>query len=277
MSYLSMNTWSLHRHLGPLRWTYWDAAAQTHGIHIDPQPELTTLLELPGMLAEKGFGAVDICHFNFPRTDAGYLLQLRQAFEQSKIAFHTLLLDYGDISSADEVRSSADMKLAKEWIDIASQAGAERIRIVAGESPSTDAAALERAGKKLLELAAYAKERNVRVITENFKPLTLTAANCLALADKGAGEIGMIGDFGNFERSIRHEELAALLPICENVHAKPEFNADGIPEEVEFGRNLRILADIQYKGPIALVYDGPGDMWEGVQRVRAVVERCLAQ
>ncbi|MUT66512.1 sugar phosphate isomerase/epimerase [Paenibacillus sp. NEAU-GSW1] len=272
MTYLSLNTWSLHRHLGPLRWTYWNEEQQTHGVHIDPQPELTTLLELPALLAAKGFAAVDICHFNFPRTDSDYLDELKQALAEAKVAFHTLLLDYGDISSADVKRSAADMALARQWIDIAAQTGAKRIRIVAGESPPEDREALDRAGERLLELAAYAKPRNIRVITENFRSLSYTAANCLQLAKKGGGEIGMIGDFGNFDRSVRYEELSALLPICENVHAKPELDANGIPDEAEFARLLQLLKDVRYEGPVAMIYDGPGDMWEGIERVKAIAE-----
>ncbi|MFF2481125.1 sugar phosphate isomerase/epimerase family protein [Paenibacillus sp. NPDC058071] len=272
MSYFSMNTWSIHRHLGPLRWTVWNEEEKRHDTHVDPQPETTTLLELPAVLAEKGFGAVDVCHFHIPRTDAEYLVELREAFRSSGVAFHTLLLDYGDISSSDELRRASDMALAKEWIGIAAQAGAGHIRIIAGQAQPDSAEALERAYESLAELAAWAEKHGVRIVTENFRPLASTSANCLAIKSRLGDAIGLIGDFGNFVKEVRREELAAILPFCGSVHAKPEFDVEGRPIEAEFRDLLQLLPDSGYDGPITLIYDGPGDMWEGVERVRAIAK-----
>src|SRR5665647_3769245 len=110
MRYLSLSTWSLHRNLGPLHWTKWDEDNQKQITVIDPQPELTTLLELPAILAEKGFKAIEIGHFHILDTSEAYLHQLRNAVFQAGIKFYTLLLDYGDISSGDPTRRTADIK-----------------------------------------------------------------------------------------------------------------------------------------------------------------------
>jgi sugar phosphate isomerase/epimerase len=275
MSYLSLNTWSIHRNLGPLRWTYWDEAHKKHAVHVDPQPETTKLLELPAVLASKNFEAVDICHFHFPDTNPEYLYRLKEACENANIRFHTLLLDYGDISSEDEQRSSADMQLMRDWIDIAAQAGAERIRIVAGEAAPDDSEALTRSIANLLSLSEYAKQRGIRLLSENFRPLTLTADNCIQIVKQGKGEIGLIADFGNFDAAVRNGQLAAMLPFCENVHAKPDFDSQGLPDEAEFRLNLDLLHTTGFDGPITLIYEGPGEMWEGVERVKKIAESYL--
>ena len=39
-----------------------------------------------------------------------------------------------ELSTEDEVRRNADLQFIKDWIDIASEVGAERVRIIAGDA-----------------------------------------------------------------------------------------------------------------------------------------------
>lgn len=275
MSYLSLSTWSLHRNLGPLRWTQWDADARKHVFVETPQPELMKLLDLPAHMAKEGFGALEIGHFHFPSTDDAYLAELRASFERAGLSFDTILLDYGDISSPDEFRRQADIAYIREWIDVAAKAGAKNIRVVAGESDPEDETALARAIEALKELHAYGQSSNVRVITENFKPLTSIARNCLSFADAFDGKLNLIDDFGNFKGETKYEQLAAILPYAVSAHAKAQYDENGYPDVEEYTRCLNVLRDGGYDGAISLIYDGPGDMWEGIDRIRAIVEPYL--
>ncbi|UVI27625.1 sugar phosphate isomerase/epimerase family protein [Paenibacillus spongiae] len=275
MPYLSLTTWSLHRHLGPLHWTRWDAVSRTHTVEIQQQPETVPLLDLPGILAEKGFSAVELCHFNLPETSAEYLGKLRQAIQAAGIRLYTLLLDYGDIASPDPARRTADIAFMKQWIDYAAAAGAERIRIIAGDSDPSDQAGFDRAAAALHELIDYASPRGVRVVTENFHSLTSTADNCVALLDNCGDHLGFTSDFGNFKGADKYESLIRTVPRSESIHAKAMTDAEGMPDGTEFVRCLEIVKDAGYEGPITLVYDGPGDMWEGIQRVRALAAPYL--
>ncbi|SFJ41600.1 Sugar phosphate isomerase/epimerase [Paenibacillus sp. UNC496MF] len=275
MSYLSLSTWSLHRNLGPLRWTQWDAEAGKHMFVENPQPELMKLVDLPAHLAKEGFGAVEIGHFHFPSTDDGYLAELRAAVERAGISLDTILLDYGDVSSADEVRRQADVAYAREWIDVAAKAGAKNIRVVAGESEPGDKAALARSIASLKELHAYGQSRNVRVITENFKPLASTSDNVLAIIGAFEGGLNVIDDFGNFKGETKYEQLAAILPHAVSIHAKAHYDENGLPDTEEYVRCLELLKTGGYDGAVSLIYDGPGDMWEGLSRIRRIVEPYL--
>ena len=171
MSSLSISTWSLHRELGPLHWTVWNEAEKKHVAKIEEQPEKVTLLELPAILASKGFKALEICHFHFPRTDSDYLQELRKACKEANITLQTLLLDYGDISTVDEVRRNADLQFIRSWIDIAASVGALHIRVIAGDAAPDDQEALVRSSQILSELAEYAKDSGVQIVMENFVPL----------------------------------------------------------------------------------------------------------
>ncbi|MWV42948.1 TIM barrel protein [Paenibacillus sp. HJL G12] len=275
MPFLSLTTWSLHRNLGPLRWTYWDEGNQRQGTVIDEQPETISLLDLPQMLHDQGFQAMEICHFHFPDTSDAYLKELRESIERSDIRFYTLLADYGDITNPDEQRREADMNWLKNWIDIASAVGAERIRIIAGDADPDDEAAVRLAGEQLGRLIDYASDKHVRIITENFHDLTSTAANCITLLDGCDGALGLTTDFGNFAGAGKLEELGATIPRSESIHAKAITDEKGNLDEEEFRGCMALVRSSGYEGPITLVYDGPGDMWEGVHRVKALVEPYL--
>jgi sugar phosphate isomerase/epimerase len=268
MSFLSLTTWSLHRNLGPMHWTKWDGHKQTQVTIVEPQPELTTLLELPTILAQNGFGAVEICHFHFRDTSEAYLHKLRDTIREAGIRFYTLLIDYGDISSEDETRKLADIEWIKGWIDIAVIAGAERVRIIAGQAEPTNKEALRRSAESLQQLCNYADSRGVKVVTENFQPLTSIADNCLTLLAECGDQLGIISDFGNFSGESKFMELAKIIPKSESIHAKAITDEDGFPDIEEFQLCLNMVKRSGYEGPIVLVYDGPHDMWDGIERIK---------
>jgi sugar phosphate isomerase/epimerase len=258
-----------------LRWTRWDENTRTQITDTQDKPELISLLELPAILAKKGFISLEVCHFHFPDTSEAYLQALKQSFKEAGLRFYTLLIEYGDISSFDDLRRQSDIVWIKEWIDIAARAGAERVRVIAGDADPMDQEALKRSVDVFRELSRYAAAQGVRVVTENFHSLTSIADNCLALLE-GCGELlGLTSDYGNFKGPEKYDELVKTIPHSESIHAKAQTNADGYPDEAEFIRCMEIAKLAGYEGPLTLVYDGSGDMWEGIERVRRLATPYL--
>jgi sugar phosphate isomerase/epimerase len=275
MSYLSISTWSLHRILGPLYWTHWNADAGTHLTQEQHQPQLITLLELPAEAAKRGYEAIEVCHFHFPATDAAYLKQLLNAFEDAGVSFDTLLVDYGDLTTSDEVRRTADLDFLRKWIGIASLCGAKQIRIIAGEALPEDESAIRQSAEALSELAEYAGLQGIKVVTENFMSLTSTGQSCMQLLGQTGPSVGMITDFGNFKGAAKYEEIAMTIPFSVSVHAKAAYDDLGFPDENEFVRCLDAVRAEGYDGAFVLIYDGPGDMWEGLDRIKQIVTQYI--
>jgi sugar phosphate isomerase/epimerase len=272
MRYLSLTTWSLNQHLGPLRWTRWNSATKQPETIVEARPENITLLELPKALADKGFKVLEVCHFNFPNWDDTYLNQLKSAFKQAGVTFYNLLIDYGDISSTDEIRRAADIHFIKQWIDVAAQVGAECVRVVAGESAPEDQQAISRSITAFQEIIPYAQQRGVRVLTENFKPLASTAANCLHLLQCCGPQLGFVTDFGNYQLKTKYDELSQTIPFSDSVHAKANYLSQGVIDEEEFRRSLEILKECGYEGPITLVSGHAKDQWQDIEHLKRVVQ-----
>ena len=89
---------------------------------------------------------------------------------------------------------------------------------------------------------------------------------------KGAEKFGFTSDFGNFKGMEKFDELVQTITHSESIHAKAQTNAAGLLDEAEFIRCLDIAKQAGYEGPLTLVYDGPGDMWDGIERVRKLAE-----
>jgi len=272
VSYLSISTWSLHRNLGSLHWTVWDAETNTHQTQVQEQPLLTTLLELPAEAASRGYQALEVCHFHFPSTEIGYLDQLRRSFDESNVKFDTLLLDYGDLTAHDATKRSADLGLIRSWIDIASNCGAKQIRVIAGEASPNDDQAIQLSASALSELAQYAASKNVHVITENFKALTSTSESSLKLLAQAGKKVGFITDFGNYHSADKISEIGDTAAQSVSIHVKPTYDETGFPDKDELITYLTKVEQTGFNGAFVLIYDGPGDMWEGLERVKAIVE-----
>ncbi len=274
MALLSVSTWALNRQLGPLRWTRWDPATQRPVCVPEDRPRTLALTALPARLAAMGLQACELGHFHLPAiaeiTDA-YAAEVRAAFDSAGITLWSLLVDYGDLSSADPRRSEADRRYIAEWVRTASRLGARHVRVVAGEGSPDDPAAVDRAVTALGALADLGAEVGVRILTENFRRLCSTAEVCVAICERLPGRVHLTADFGNFPRPSRLASLTTIFPYARSAHAKAELSPDGTPDAADFWRLLDIGAANGFDGAYTVVYEGPDDQWEGIARTAALI------
>lgn len=268
---IGVQSWSLNRVLGPLRWTRWDSGSGITTAE-EPRPLAYTLQELPSELKQRGFGGVELCHFYLESTDPGYLQSIREAYEKAGVEISSLLLDYGDIASGNPERGRADLAWARQWIDIAASIGARRARVIAGESPPTDRAALQRSIAGLQELADHAAASGVRLLTENFKPLGSTASNLLEIVEALDGKIGLTVDFGNIGPDAV-DDLRRIMPFAETLHAKPPKGENGSDRQA-FERYLELAREAGFNGWYSIVFEEESqDPWEGIAAIGAIIRR----
>jgi sugar phosphate isomerase/epimerase len=254
MRRLSLTSWSVHRSLS-------DGSL--------------TLLDLPAKMQQAGIGTLEICHFHFPSTDDDYIASLKAALAAAKVESFSILIDMGDISSADAEQRTSDLQSIKHWIDIASKLGSQVVRVVAGEADPNDQAALQRSIAGLAEAAEHAQSKGVKVLTENFKALASTAENCHAILDALDGKVGLCADIGNFPSDIRVASFRSVIGRASVVHVKASYSETNELDAEQVRACLQASVEAGFDGPYTLVYDRDANSWPRIAELQAVASDYL--
>lgn len=268
MSVASVSTWSLHSLLGTCAV---GRPGDSEARLMESQPGEMDLLDVPEELAKHGFTTMELCHFHIPRTDAKYLATLRKAIEDHGIELWSLLIDDGDITHPET--GDRDRQWIAEWIDRASALGARCVRVIGGRQPAS-AEVLATATEQLGKLAAYASERGVRVLTENWMETFATPAALTQVLDELQHEVGLCFDFGNWSGPRKYNNLAEIAPYANSCHAKCQYT-DGTPDAEDFRRCLDITREANFHGPYTLVHGEPGRVWESLAEQRDLLTPYL--
>ncbi|GGF95048.1 sugar phosphate isomerase/epimerase family protein [Paenibacillus abyssi] len=272
---ISLNSWSLEKMMGPLRMTEWNEGSREHVLQVEVYPEEITLDELLIKLEAERYSGLELSYAQLHKTSKEELSRLRNNSQAAGVELTSLLLDYGDLSTTDPLRTKADIAWLRKWIEIAAQAGFRRVRIGAGESPPDDLAALIRASEGLMKVYEYTAEAGIQLVTENLGQLLSNADNCLRLLELCQGKVGFTCDFGNFKQD-KYNQLARVLPYADTVHAKAEVDSQGMINTEDFRRCLELCKEAGLEGPYSLTYLGSGDPWEKLSEMRSMMDGVLA-
>ena len=229
----------------------------------------TPLLDIPAQVAAHGLSKLEVCHFHFPSTDAAYLAGFRAALDAAGVEFYTLLIDEGDLTNPEPSERERVIGFMKHWIDVAAQAGASRVRVIAGDAPFSEET-LDLSITGLTEVLNHADMLSVRVVTENWHPLLDHPDAVLALMERMQGRIGLKLDFGNWPSERKYVDLPKIAPLAECTHAKAGFATAGDMNEEDFTRCLDICRDAGFTGPHILIFSDPGDEWASLDQMAEV-------
>nr|WP_245992596.1 TIM barrel protein [Capsulimonas corticalis] len=211
-----------------------------------------------------------------PSTDAAYLGELKASLAASNIQCLTLLIDEGDLTHPSPQARQTDIETVRRWIAVAGELGAARVRVIAGKSaPDASGDMLRLSAQHLHELAQYAGDHGVRVVTENWFALLDRPAEVLHLLEALDGEVGLLLDFGNWTGERKYADLAQIARLAESTHAKANYDADGNLQTADYAHCLKICADAGFQGPHSLIFDSAGDEWTEIAKLRDFVLAAL--
>jgi sugar phosphate isomerase/epimerase len=224
------------------------------------------LLDLPAQIAQRGIQALEICHFHLPSTTPAYLAELRQACHAAGVEAYSILIDTGDITAPDPQQRAADLQTIRNWIDVAAELGAGRVRIVAGmQAPTPEV--IQRSVGNLRDLVDYAEQRGVKTITENWHATGLDPQALLTILDQCEGRVGLCADIGNAEGPDKYATLAQLLPRASSIHFKARYTPDAQIEATDFTRCLELIAAADFQGIVTLIYGDTDREWAAVEQL----------
>lgn len=262
---IAISTWSFHNHF---------QSTLDEGLK-RPAPPLA-LLDFPEMIADRyKVHSLEFVAPHFASFEPIYFEELRSRLLRARSRLVNIPVDIqelfagGGLSDPDgKVRATA-ITAVKKWIDVARRLGARSVRCDPGKLNREN---LTPTVKSYKELATYGRSRNIYVIIENHMGVgTEHPEDLLKLFKEVGGEfIGALPDFGNFpDEETRRRGLPLLFPYARTVcHAKGlEFDSSGDETKFDFKRCVEISKEAKYKGVYSIEYEGPGDAYEGVQKV----------
>ncbi|MFZ4896504.1 sugar phosphate isomerase/epimerase family protein [Plantibacter sp. Mn2098] len=266
MNEVGVSSWSLHRLLGEF-WAEDHPGAQRH----HPQTPSTglPLLELPAQLRSNGYTMLQVCHFHFPELGQAYLEEFRSELARNEIRLDALLIDDGDLTAAN---GDTHEQWISGWLHVAETLGADRARVIAGRAAPTPET-IRVSGTRLRRLAR--NHSGIRVVTENWHELLSSPSAVLDLLDQCGGDVGLLIDLANWDGVNKQAQLEQIAFQAETCHAKANFGPGGL-DISEFKETLSTVHNAGYRGPFALVYDGPdANEWDALREERTAVHEAI--
>jgi sugar phosphate isomerase/epimerase len=309
MNTLSMSTYSVREHLGPVHFTL--TGPDGNEISIDfPYTRELDLADFPARAREAfGVEAIETVAFQFGEVDSPELDRFAEALAESGVTLLNVAVDAGDLLDTDDERRAADVAVLERWIDRFADMGARFVRVNPGSpmSPHRDPEPPQHLVDALAHLGDHAAARGVRLLVENHGGPSSDPAWMNALLERvGAERLGLLLDLGNFDAllapsmallfggadgqpadpaevfadvdlSSLYADIEALAPRAELVHVKAHHvDDDGAVGPIDLPRAVGILRAHGYDGPLTVEYEGNGgDPWAKSARVLAVTADAL--
>jgi len=233
------------------------------------EPLMKGSMNLHNMLefcAEKGFDAVDLTGYYFPGYPAvppdDYLFGLkRKAFSLGLDISGTGVRN--DFTDPDENKRKADIKLVKNWIEVAARLGAPVIRIFGGvKNPpgfSWDHVT-EWMVKDIRECVEHGKRYGIIVGIQNHNDFIKTADQAETIIKKVDSEwFGLILDIGSYRSGDPYKQIAQTAPYAVNWQIKENMYENNVEVKTDLAKVLIIIKASPYRGYIPIETLGAGD------------------
>ncbi len=155
-----------------------------------------------------------------------------------------------DFANPDKEKRRADIKLAKKWIEVASEMGAPVLRVFAGRQPdgyTWDETAEWMA--EALSICTYHGERHGVVIgVQNHGDMLKSADEVIKILNMVNSEwLGTIVDTGFFLTDDPYEDIERVIPYAVNWQVK-KLLSDRKGPEINMKKLVKIIMASQYRG-----------------------------
>jgi sugar phosphate isomerase/epimerase len=214
--------------------------------------------------------------------DMDYLNELKRRAESEGVTMGLIMIDTnGPLGASQKGLRDRAVEKTFEWIDAAKFLGCHTVRVNARgvEDPA------ELRGwmvESCTRLADYAAERNINVTIENHGGLSSDPEWLISVMDQvNRPNFGTLPDFGNFPPEIdRYDAVEMLMAYAKAVSAKASrFTPDGLVQETDFFRMMRIVRDAGYTGHVG-VESGAGTQEgeaDAIRKTRDLLKRIREQ
>ena len=176
-----------------------------------------------------------------------------------------------DFAVADKAKRDADIRLVKNWIDVASKLGAPVIRVFSGvDRPAgfTFDQAMAWMVPALQECAVYGKKHGVIVGLQQHNDFLKTADETIQLMEAvnpvAPGWFGCVLDVGSLRVGDPYAEIEKLVPYAVSWQLKESVGAGPKQVPVDLYKVKAAIEKVGYRGVLPFEALGAGDPGEKV-------------
>jgi len=210
--------------------------------------------------------------------DMDYLKELKARADGEGVTLGLIMLDTtGSLGARSEQARAGAIEKTCAWIDAAAFLGCQAIRVNA-RGGGTPEELRDRMIESCSQLAEYAAERDINVTIENHGgPSSDPAWLVSVMEGVDKPNFGTLPDFGNFPPEVdRYDAVEMFMPFAKAVSAKASrFTEDGLVEETDFHRMMRIVRDGGYTGDVGIESAPPeaGQEADAIRKTRDLLRR----
>ena len=246
-----------------------------------------SLFDLLDFCAEHDFDAIDPTGYFFPGypkvPDDTYVNNFkRRAFQLGLDISGTGVRN--DFATPDKVKRAADVKHAKEWVEVAARLGAPVLRVFAGPVPPDQKwdEVAKWMSDDLRECAEHGKKYGVLVGVQNHGDMLKNADEVIQIVNMvGSDWFGVIVDTGYFLTPDPYFDVQKVLPYAVNFQVKESPFGKASTVRTDLPRLVKIIRDSGYRGYLPIetlsVPDRPYNPKELVPRFLAELRSALEQ
>jgi sugar phosphate isomerase/epimerase len=273
---IGLSTWSLNRHMGPVKQEAVTDLGEKHEWTMD-YPEDVSLVGFAAFAKnEYSISHLELTQMCFPSTEPLYLEELKNAAEFEGAIIQNIPIDVGYICEPDAGLREKHIREIKKWIDVAAAIGSRAVRVNTGpEHEGSDALSLAIDSYSLL--TEYAGKLGMDVLIENHGGVSHDPDMIVRIIETVSSDrLGACPDFGGFEDAVLYQALEKIMPFAKMVHAKSYgFDEKGEETRIDYGRCLEIIKGSGFAGVMSIEYEGEDDQYEGVRKTKELILKYL--
>lgn len=232
-----------------------------------PKPDMT-LADFIDLGAAMPLDAVELTGYYFAQTTPDYLADLKGRCTRHGLDISGTAIA-NDFCPRDPDKVKKQIEHVKKWVEHTSRLGGKTMRIFAGhvEKGDDEDKARARCVEAIQEACDHAGKYGIYLALENHGGITATAQQMLAIVKAVKHDwFGVNLDTGNFHTPDPYSDLAQLAPYAVVVQLKGEVYPGGKKEESDRKRLIDILRKADFRGYVALEYEGSEDARQAVPR-----------
>jgi sugar phosphate isomerase/epimerase len=233
------------------------------------QPAMT-LDDFIEFAAGQPLDAVELTAYYFPQTTNAYVAQLKGHCTRLGLDVSGTAVG-NSFCLPDAARLRRQIEDVKRWIEHTGMLGGKTMRIFAGnvERGDTEERARARCVAAIQEACDHAAQFGVYLALENHGGIVTTIEQMLTVVRAVRHDwFGVNFDTGNFHSADPYADLRQLAPYAVTVQIKDQIQRAGRQaEDADLGRLIDILRAANYRGYVALEYEGREDPRSAVPRI----------